>query len=379
MKNVLRYLTLVLLSQIAMLCSYGQVKFGNSYINITKKTTGGTVEPGDILEIRTNIWFPNNHNSTNGTAVYYARYVDNIPLNTTFVDDSLRLITNEGITYKKWTLAADADPGTYLASPGASYNIRINLGRYPSAPANTSSTSTTGAGTITTGTASGGVKNKPIAGGGVLITTSFRVQVTGNIGDTIILGAGQIRFKTTNNSGATDVTYNATRYKILISTNDPICATSVGRNFVAEAGGTFDSGTVQNRTTAPSYAIVGYNYVPNVSSAMALNDGNYALVNNLSPWASTYQNAQRLNNCSTPAGGPPPVPTACANRMFGGHWDIIGDHTGATNPAGNAPRCTRNKRRLYAGSKCRLCNTRSVQTDRLADYVPILLMNFPYG
>ncbi|MBO9572878.1 MAG: T9SS type A sorting domain-containing protein, partial [Chitinophagaceae bacterium] len=188
---------------------------------------------------------------------------------------------------------------------------------------------------INTGGAS---KDKPRANGNVLITTSFRVQVTGNYGDTIVLGAGSIKFKTSSSSSSgSTTTYNATQFKILITRNDPICATSVGRNFVAEAGGTFDSGTVQNRATAPTYAIVGYTYVPNVGSAMALNDGYYAILNNLSPWASTYQNAERLNNCTTPTGGPPPVPAACANRMFNGHWDIIGDHTGAATSAGNPP------------------------------------------
>lgn len=333
MKTTLSYLTLVLLCQIVVLCSYGQIKFGNSYVNVTKKTTGGTVEPGDILEIRTNIWFPNGHNSN---AVYWSRYTDNIPSNTTFIDDSLRLITNEGLTYKRFTLAGSDDPGTYNASPVAGeFNIRINLGRYPAAPANTTNTDLTGAGTINTG---GSSKDKPRAGGNVLVTTSFRVRVTGNYGDTIELGAGTIKFKTSSSSSSgSTTTYSATRYKILISSNDPICATSVGRNFVAEAGGTFDSGTVQNRTAPPSYAIVGYNYVPNVSSTMALQDGNYAIVNNLSPWASTYQNAERQNSCTTPAGGPPPAPAACANRMFNGHWDIIGDHTSAATTAGNAP------------------------------------------
>ena len=79
--------------------SNGQsVKFGNSYLNISKKTIGGTVQPGDTLEIRTNIWFPNAYNSNN---IYFARYVDNVPANTAFADDSLRLITNEGLLYKK--------------------------------------------------------------------------------------------------------------------------------------------------------------------------------------------------------------------------------------------------------------------------------------
>lgn len=325
-------LTLLIFFSLATLCaSSQQIKFGNSYINLTKKTTGGTVEPGDSLEIRLNIWFPNGYN---GNTVYYARYIDNVPTNTQFSDDSLRLITNEGLLYKRWTLSGASDPGTYNATPGTNeYNIKINLGRTATTPSNTTNNAV-GAGNIITG---GTSKDKPRVGGNVLITTSFRVKVTGNVGDTITLGAGQIRFKTSNNINAGDVTYSAIRYKILISKNDPICPNSVGRNFVAEAGGTFDSGYVQNRTDTPTYSIVGYNYVPNVSPTLALGDGNYAIVNNLSPWASTFQNAQKKNNCTVTTSGNPPPAASCANRMFSGHWEIIGDHTGSTTPAGNLP------------------------------------------
>jgi hypothetical protein len=31
------------------------LRAGNSYVNITKGTVGGAVEPGDVLEIRTNV------------------------------------------------------------------------------------------------------------------------------------------------------------------------------------------------------------------------------------------------------------------------------------------------------------------------------------
>ena len=158
--------------------SNGQsVKFGNSYLNISKKTIGGTVQPGDTLEIRTNIWFPNAYNSNN---IYFARYVDNVPANTAFAVDSLRLITNEGLLYKRWTLGPGDDPGTYLATPPAGeYNVKINLGKNATSPTNNSS-SVSGLGTVVTG---GATKDKPRAGGNVLITTSFRVKVTGAIGE----------------------------------------------------------------------------------------------------------------------------------------------------------------------------------------------------
>jgi hypothetical protein len=328
----------LLLSAGFFYASAQQIKFGNSYINISKKTVGGTVQNGDTLEIRLNIWFPSDYNSD---IIYFARYLDNIPTNTVLADDSLRLITNEGLTYKRWTLDDDTDPGTYLASPGAGeYNIRINLGRDATDPTNNTSTHIGGAGTIYTGDVSPILKDKPRVGGGVLVTTAFRVRVTGNIGDTITLGAGTIRFKTSNNSGSStnNDSRTATQYKILITSNDPICPNSVGRNFADEAGGTFDSGTVQNRNYIPDFPIVGYTYRANVSPTLALNDGNYAILNNLSPWASTFQNAEKRPNCVTTLSGSPPPAASCANRMFNGHWDIIGDHTGSSTPAGNTPK-----------------------------------------
>jgi len=69
-----------------------------------------------------------------------------------------------------------------------------------------------------------------------------------------------------------------------------------------------------------------------VSPANAVGDGTYALVNNLSPYATTNNGADYKNSCPIAM----PNPLACGNRMFGGFWDIIGDHTGAASPtAGN--------------------------------------------
>jgi hypothetical protein len=329
--HILRVFALLCVMIFFVVVGRGQsVKFGNSYINISKKTVGGTVQPGDTLEIRTNIWFPNAYNSNN---IYFARYIDNVPTNTVFADDSLRLITNEGLLYKRWTLGAGNDPGTYLATPPAGeYNVKITLGKNATAPTNNSNAAN-GGGTIVTGGAS---KDKPRAGGNVLITTSFRVKVTGAIGDTIVLGAGQIRYKKINSINTSDTVVNVIQYKILISNNDPICPNSIGRNFVAEAGGTFDSGSVQNRSYPPTFSIPTYTYL-NLTSSQAIGDGTYSIVNNLSPWASTYQNAEKKNNCVTSTAGSPPPVQSCANRMFGGHWDIIGDHTGTLSATGNAP------------------------------------------
>lgn len=318
-------ITLLVLLLFSQVWGYSQIKSGNSYVNISKRAVGGTIQPGDTLEIRTNYYIPTGFNGNN---LYYIRYVDNIPTRTTFLGDSLRQITNEGITHKRWTPATGDDPGSYLVTPPANeYNIRINIGNGATAPANNTSTSTTGAGSHITGPDNS--RTKPRVGGGSLITTSFRVVVTGSIGDTIVLGAGKLLYKLTNSAGDADVTIAATQYKIIISNNYPICPDGVGRNFVAEAGGTFDSGTTHNRSYGPSFSIPSYNYLP-LTPANQTGDGNYTIVNNLSPYQSVYTNAKKNPFCFTAA-------DSCSRRMFTGHWDIIGDHTGSSTPAGNLP------------------------------------------
>lgn len=102
------------------------VRFGNSYVNISKKTTGGVVTPGDTLEIRMTM------NHATATTMTNLRFLDNVPSNTsilTGINDSIKIITNEGLTYKQYSLAPGDDAATYLASPPAGeFNIRMNLG-----------------------------------------------------------------------------------------------------------------------------------------------------------------------------------------------------------------------------------------------------------
>jgi hypothetical protein len=309
-------------------------RYGNSYVNVSKRTNGGVVERGDTLEIRMTIHI------TSGT-VYNARYLDNVPVNTqmlTGTADSIRVITNEGLTYKKYTLAGGDDAATYIAAPPVGdYQIRLNLGfgtpvtaaTTPGIPTNNSITNITGAAQMINSA-------RPRGGSGLLFATSFRVVVTGNPGDVINLGAGRLLYRSSSTATIDMPALTATQYQILISEPADLCTDKVGVNIAGEFGGTFGTGTTLNRSTGPTFPIPGYNYLNNVSATQAVGDGNYALVNNISPRSSTNQSAKRVPNCNVT---PPATTTAnnCNNRMFGGHWDIDGDHSGTTTSTGNLP------------------------------------------
>src|SRR5580693_329088 len=111
------------------------IKFGNSYVNLSKKTVGGPVQPGDTLQIRIDFYVNKNYlgtgNTTNPGKMYKARYYDSIPTNTSILPGSnLMLISNEGVICRSYTQASDGDAGTYNAAPGypGGYQVRINLG-----------------------------------------------------------------------------------------------------------------------------------------------------------------------------------------------------------------------------------------------------------
>jgi hypothetical protein len=303
------------------------VRFGNSYVNITQKTTGGVVRVGDTLEIRMTI-----HHSA-ATTISRLRFVDSIPTNTTMLTgatDRLRVITNEGLTYKSFTLGSGDDAGTYIASPAAGqYNIRMNLGfgtSNPGIPVNntyTESTSATGTGL------GGGSGNFPRGGSGLLFATAYRVVVSGAVGDTISLKAAQFVY----NTGSGDVVLTGTPYKLLISDPLSLCTNSIGVNNAAEYGGTFGSGTSLNRPQDLAIPINGYSFVNDMGPYSTVGDGRYALVKNISPRQSTNKNANRQPFC-----GILPFDDAfsCNQRMYG-HWYIDGDHTGTSDAIGNLP------------------------------------------
>ncbi|HEX2534410.1 MAG TPA: hypothetical protein VHK69_11780, partial [Chitinophagaceae bacterium] len=100
------------------------IDFGKSFVNISKGQNGGTLEPGDTLEIRASFVV------RSGTYDSCA-YMDVVPAGTAFVPGSIRVLTNEGKIYKQFTDAPGDDPAYISGS-----NIRIHLGyRAGAAPA----------------------------------------------------------------------------------------------------------------------------------------------------------------------------------------------------------------------------------------------------
>lgn len=269
------------------------VDYGKSYINVTKGTNGGTTEPGDVLEIRATLDVKSN-------TIFNASFIDNIPANTTYQPNSLRISTNEGQIYKQWTDGADGDPGTISGTA-----VTINLGN--------------GA----TGTQGGAIKNtdRPtLFGSSCVIVVNYRVVVNAVAYGTVLpMGGGHILY-TNPDASVTNITFpavNAVVYK-----NYGICANTVGSNAIlSEFGGTFGSGSIKDR--GPSTNVPGNYTYANFSTGNPA-DYLYGMSNNTS--------SDSLTNYSTNPNDP-----VASHRVFN-VWDIIGDHTGAADPiAGNPP------------------------------------------
>src|SRR5579872_7031333 len=92
------------------------VDYGKSYVNITKGANGGTIEPGDTLEMRATF-------AVKSGSALQCSFTDNIPLNTTYLPGTIRVLTDEGIIYQQFTDAADAGGGTFTGT-----GVTINMG-----------------------------------------------------------------------------------------------------------------------------------------------------------------------------------------------------------------------------------------------------------
>jgi hypothetical protein len=277
------------------------VDYGKSYVNITKGTVGGTVEPGDILEIRAT--YVVSANSSIRTA-----FTDNIPTGTNYIGGTLRILTNEGKIYKQFTDAADGDAGTITGTA-----ISINMGA--------------GA----TGSLGGYVTNtsKPnFYGNTCIMVASYRVQVTASYGSLINVGNGAIKYST----GYTPMSINFPSYTIAVFKNYGLCSNSVGTNaLINEYGGTFGTGNIKDRA-ASNKVPPNYTYAAFSASAGKPNDYFYCVSNNTSG-GTTPANGYATSNTAYPI----PDNSAINHRIFS-VWDIIGDHTGASNPLlGNSP------------------------------------------
>ena len=280
--------------------AYSQLKidYGKSYVNVTKGLNGGTIEPGDTLEIRAT--FVVGGSGVNDY-VDSCGYFDIIPANTTYIPNTLRVLTNEGKVYKTFTDAPGDDAGWIAGS-----NVRINLG-YKNAP-------------IATAFQRGRIKynDKPsFFGSTCILIASFRVVVSGGYGSKVSLGGGAISYFPFGGSLSTLVFNPDT---VMVFKNYGICSnTSTNNAIINEFGGTFGSGKAKNR--GPSNK-VSANYTYATFASNMPNDYYYSISNNTSTGGAGYttSNAWAI-----------PDPSAPTHRVFQ-VWDIIGDHTGAVNP-----------------------------------------------
>jgi hypothetical protein len=279
--------------------SYSQkLEFSYSYFNLTRNNGGGTLEQGDTIEVHALVKV---NNTTNN---FY--YIDTIRNGTQYINNSIKIITNEGVIIGgPFTDATNDDRGVY---DGTIPGVRINLGTgFSNAKSGAGFGNTSGGGTVTAGSV-------PKFYGSTLFIVAYKLLVTANNGDTIV-PTGNYYFDT---SGV-NRTYRFNYPGIKVIKNLGLCNNYLGASFSAESS--FGSGSITNRAAAAD--VPGYTKV-NIG-ANAPGDNYYSIVNNTSADGTT-------NNTGAYK------PTTNNHRVFGGFWDIIGDHTGAANQAtGNLP------------------------------------------
>lgn len=278
-----------------------RVDIGKSYANLSKLSTGGTFNPGDTIEIRVTVAVITQGSAT---TVDKVQVFDTVPANTTYIPNSLRLATNEGVTYKTFTDAVSADAGSITSG----LYVLMNLG--------TGATNAAG-GIITSNT------SRPSFYSSHCITMAcYRVKINAAIayGDSISIG-GKALYKITAPSSGPVTTVAFPTYKLLVFSNSGYCSNGLDVPVNSDSLGTFASGTSSNRASALNYTTT---YVKQTLTTGQPNDYFYAIVQNSACDSSTNVNS------TMPEGTP-------TKRVFG-VWDICGDHTNAASTSfGNAP------------------------------------------
>jgi hypothetical protein len=273
---------------------------GESVANISNLPTGGTYNPGDTIEIRVTIAVIKQGAYT---AIDSVQVFGAVPANTTYINGSMRVATNQGITYKgPFTEALDKDPGTNVAG-----NITINLGN--------------GANGVKGGRIRSDTSRPSFYNSHCIMMACYRVKINSAnaYGDTIYIG-GSVKYKLVTPKGSM-VNAVFPTIKLLLFKDNGFCNDGNTISAASDSLGTFASGTTQNRAAPLAFSTT---YVKNNVGTNSPQDYYYAIVNNSSADGTTNPNS------AMPEG-------TALHRVFG-FWDISGDHTGATNPSlGNAP------------------------------------------
>jgi hypothetical protein len=285
------------------------IDYAKSYINITDGIVGGTINQGDILEIRATLVV-----KTGASTITNVSFYDTLKRNAGFIfKDSIATRTNEGKVYKAFTNATGDDAG-WLAPTGLDTAIQINIGAGATAAAG---------GTLT-------FNSIPNFYSTCIIMATYRVRVdTGTVGygRKINFGGGAIQYSV----GASNYTISFPRDSLIVYPTLAACSDAVSPgNLIGNIGnGTF--GTLPNGSSpsgkqngTPLGAITTYNYE---TVSTNVNDYYYGIVNNLSKTNSTNQTVEKVGVW----------PVGIPSRVFD-VFDITGDHTGAIDQAkGNKP------------------------------------------
>jgi hypothetical protein len=284
--------------------------YGKSYVNISKNNGGGTVNPGDTLEIRSTLVIQNVNSSTLDSLSFVDTLYPGGGIK--FVPGSLALQTNEGKIYKSFTDAVNDDAG-YQYTSGSDTIIRINFGAGATATAR---------GRLT------GTSKPKVFSNACIIMATYRVVVYAGYGSTINLGKGMITMKDAN-TGISKNLYFSSR-NVIVYSSPGLCpnAVSATNAIGGDFNGTFGAPSgnaplARNRGTSTN--VPSYIYRP-FSSSGGPNDYYYGIANNTS---ATY-------TTSTTWAKPE------SHRVFN-VWDITGDHTGATNTTKGNPPCDTTK------------------------------------
>jgi len=269
------FIALFVLFSLSTIQAFGQFDFGKSYYNVTKGTNGGTVEVGDVLEIRSSVVVRKSSSGSN-TAIDNVQYTDAVPAGTNYIAGTVRVLTNEGKIYKQFTDAAGDDCGWITGT-----TVRINMGYTTGdAPA--------------TATAGGRIRNthRPsFFSSNCIMIASFRVTVTSAIGTQINTGGGSVSYKV----GLTNVTFTFPSNPVAIYTNYGICSNTVGVNALGtESNGTFGSGAAKDRAASTN---VPPGYIYSTFSSNMPNDYYYGVSNNTSA-GTTAATFMRPSRCS---------------------------------------------------------------------------------
>lgn len=279
-----------------------------SYQNVSRNNGGGTLEKGDTIEVRALV-------KVEGTTKNFY-YIDTIRTGTKYLNNSLKLITNEGLLFKgTYTNTGGDDLGVYDIS-GGKPRLRVNIGTGAGKPVQGTGAmqfgNNSGGGTVTPG-------DKPKFYGKTLFIVAYRLVITAEFDETIYL-KGNYYYDSSYTKGGNTITEKKLRRfdyaGIKVVRNQDLCNNFSSASFTAESD--FGLGSIQNRALEAN--VPGYNKV-NLNGGDP-GDGNYSIVNNTSANGTTNNNGPFRPNVA---------------RVFG-VWDIIGDHTGAANQiTGNSP------------------------------------------